>query len=268
MTETDITAPIDDEPQTSGERLIAARELAGKTLKAVASDTKQSLETLKALEAMETSHISDTVLRMQAMAYARYLGLPEREIASGYVEQRSAANSANMPNARFAKRRTLQRSWLVPTIAVAGIICAAMGMVWLMQPTARDASQTPVADLIALPPIAATPLTSEANAARQEISVRALKVAWIEVRGSDGTIFRSRNMSRGEVYFPRMDAGWTLTVRDGAAFEWVYADIATGPIGETGQPVYSVNIDAVTKEARSKVEKAMADAAVSVDAPR
>ena len=253
---------------TSGERLVAAREARGLSLKDVASDTKQSLDTLKALEAMTTADMSATVLRMQAMAYARYLNLPADEIASGYVAARSSTNSANMPDARIAKRKVMRRAWLVPSVAAAGLICAAGALIWLMQPSAYDTSHTPVADLIAVPPAMHTPSPSEARTGRQEIAVRALETAWIEVRGSDGTIFRSRNMSRGEVYYPRMDAGWTLTVRDGAAFEWVYADIATGPIGEPGQPVYSVNIDLATKDAKATVQQALADTVASAETPR
>lgn len=272
MTEIETEAPIEAPTEiivpTSGERLVAAREARGLSLKDVAGDTKQSLDTLKALEAMTTADMSATVLRMQAMSYARYLNLPADEIASGYVESRSSTNSANMPDARIANRKALRRSWLVPTIVAVGLACAAGALIWLMQPDARDVSHTPVADLIAVPPVAPTRLASEARTGRNEIAVRALETAWIEVRGSDGTIFRSRNMSRGEIYFPRMDAGWTLTVRDGGAFEWVYADIATGLIGEAGQPVYSVNIDLATKDAKTAVQQALADTVASGDGPR
>lgn len=272
MAETETKAPIEASTEiiapSSGERLMAAREARGLSLKDVAGDTKQSLDTLKALETMVTADMSATVLRMQAMAYARYLDLPADEIASGYVESRSSTNSANMPDARIANRKALRRSWLIPSVVAVGLACAAGVLIWLMQSDTRDVSHTPVADLIAVPPAATSPLASEARAGRNEIAVRALKSAWIEVRGSDGTIFRSRNMSRGEVYFPRMDAGWTLTVRDGGAFEWVYADIATGPIGVAGQPAYSVNIDVATKDAQVMVQQALADSVASGDGPR
>lgn len=263
MTDIEVEEQSEQDAPDSGARLSAAREERGMTLKAVACETKQSLETLKALETMETAHISATVLRMQAMSYARYLNLPAEEIASGYVESRSSTNSANMPNARIAKRRALQRSWFVPSIVAASVVFAALGLVWVVQPSTDTVENTPVADLIAVPQGPSVDRMIETAETRREISVRALKAAWIEVRGSDGTIFRSRNMARGEVYFPRMNAGWTLTVRDGAAFEWVYADIAVGFVGEAGQPVYSVNIDAVTKDAEAKVRQAMADTATS-----
>ncbi len=51
---------------TSGERLRAARVGRDLSLKDVAASTHQSLDTLAALETMETDHISPTILRMQA----------------------------------------------------------------------------------------------------------------------------------------------------------------------------------------------------------
>ena len=51
---------------TRGEIAGAARD--------VASQTRQSQDTLAALEEMETDHIPDSILRLQARNYARFSG--------------------------------------------------------------------------------------------------------------------------------------------------------------------------------------------------
>ncbi|MEO1065695.1 MAG: hypothetical protein AAFZ07_30165, partial [Actinomycetota bacterium] len=40
--------------------------------------------------------------------------------------------------------------------------------------------------------------------AQLPLALTAVESGWVEVRGSDGTIFVSRAMSRGERYFPRI----------------------------------------------------------------
>jgi ribulose-5-phosphate 4-epimerase/fuculose-1-phosphate aldolase len=81
-----------------------------------------------------------------------------------------------------------------------------------------------------------------------ELSIVALKPAWIEVRGSDGTIFRSRTMARGEVYYPRMDAGWTVTARNPNACVWALDGEQIMPMGQADSPIYSLSVDTMAQQ--------------------
>mgnify|MGYP000144221309 CR=1 FL=1 len=102
----------------------------------------------------------------------------------------------------------------------------------------------------------------------EEFGIVANKRAWIEVRGSDGTVFRNREMSPGEVYFPRTGAGWTITVRDGGAFEWQLGDLTAAAVGEPGQALYSISVDGALGAAVDARSAAMAEAPRSGDRPR
>ena len=61
----DVAAEAETE-LSAGERMRAAREDKGLSLKQVAGETRQSQDTLASLESMQTSHIPATILRMQA----------------------------------------------------------------------------------------------------------------------------------------------------------------------------------------------------------
>lgn len=82
-----------------------------------------------------------------------------------------------------------------------------------------------------------------APASASDLTLRAVSRAWIEVRGSDGTVYLSRELAPGDVYVPRVGAGWTITARDGGAFEWYLSGQSLGTLAETGLPVYSAAVD-------------------------
>jgi len=95
-------------------------------------------------------------------------------------------------------------------------------------------------------------------AAQLPLTLTAQSSAWLEVRGADGTIFRSRKMAAGEAYHPRIGAGWTVTARDGGAFIWTVGDIALGPLGDVASPVFAVSVDAIAVEAQTITAPALA----------
>lgn len=270
------TAPLSEEAdlseteivQTIGERLRAARQARDLDLRDVANKTRQSQDTLAALEEMETGHIPDSILRLQARNYARFLGLPEEEVVRAYAEERGSTNVSAMPNEVTRKP--------VPTkmiIAASGLVFAiaviATGISMFMQPSGSQ-----VSDELAISARLAPNQVEEVNFAnlranaRQELSLRATKAAWIEVRGSDGTVFRSRNMSRGETYFPRTGAGWTITVRDAGAFEWHLGDDVYANVGEDEQALYSLSVDNVLETAIAAQTAALAEASAAADQRR
>ena len=82
-----------------------------------------------------------------------------------------------------------------------------------------------------------------------QLELVAVRQGWLEIRGADGTIFRSRVMAAGENYFPRLDAGWTVSAKDGGAFQWRVGDVVIGPLGPEGAAVFSVSVDQKLAEA-------------------
>ena len=86
----------------------------------------------------------------------------------------------------------------------------------------------------------------------------AVSQGWIEVRGADGTIFRSRVMAAGETYHPRLGAGWTISAKNGGAFEWRVGDAVVRMLGTEGVPVYALSVDAIANEAARTLTPAMA----------
>lgn len=256
---------------TAGMRLLEAREARQLNLRDVAEQTRQSQDTLAALESMETSHIPASILRLQAKNYARFLGLPEEEIATEYAESVGRVMADAMPAQSAGTGmplRTLMYGGAALVIAAALIGAVSL----LMQPSESGSSGD--TDTLA---ISARLAPAYANIAEvsdfaaetgEEFGIVANKKAWIEVRGSDGTVFRNRDMAAGETYFPRTGAGWTITVRDGGAFEWQLGDLKAASIGEPGQALYSLSVDSALNAAVEARSAAMAEAPQSGDRPR
>ncbi len=250
-----------DTVETVGERLRAAREARSLELRDVAAKTRQSQETLAALESMETAHIPSTILRLQARNYARFLGLPENEVASAYAERSGSTNAAAMPE------EVVQAKLPVKAIAIgAGALLAATILIasisFVVSQSSSPQSEDQLAISARLAPTNIEELTSVNLSADtgNEFSLRATKPAWIEVRGSDGTVFRSRQMAAGETYYPRTGAGWTITVRDAGAFEWRLGDDVVAFVGDDQQALYSLSVDNVLQETLDAQRAALAEA--------
>lgn len=252
---------ISDADLTPGERLKAAREGRQESLKDVAGRTHQSVDTLRALENMATQKMSPTVIRMHAVRYAKAVGLPESEIADAYAANRAMMSVEDTP----ANSGSKVSAW--PKLALAGLGLAVLATGGLSAASLLSGRETNI-DTI---PVSTRILPSTRSAslepgnsykvdARSEFAIRARNAGWIEVRASDGTIFRSREMSRGEVYYPRMDAGWTVTVRDASAFEVLQDGQVIMPFGDEAAPLYSVSIDRMAEQADALVKQQMADA--------
>ena len=253
---------------SAGERLFQARQARQLELRDVAEKTRQSQDTLSALEKMETAHIAPSILRLQAKSYARFLGLPENEIASAFSEARGSINTHAMPVEVAQSSKSHQRLLLGAGAALAVVaVIAAIGL--MLQPSAPDAAD-PLAISARLAPAFAdvSEVGDFGGSATEAFAIQATKRAWIEVRGSDGTVFRNRDMNPGETYYPRTGAGWTITVRDGAAFEWRLGGQAVEPIGEAQQALYSVSVDAALETAQTARTAALAEAPNVSERPR
>ena len=245
---------------SAGARLLEAREARQLNLRDVADQTRQSPETLEALEAMETSHFPDSIVRLQAKNYARFLGLPEEGIASAYATQAGPA-IARSPTIQVSAPRVSNRAILLGAgaVMIAGTMIA--GAIMLSQPRAAESVDT-LAISARLAPAYANidDMNDLVGDITEEFGIYAKHRAWIEVRGSDGTVFRNREMAAGEAYYPRTAAGWTITVQDAGAFEWRLGDLTAATVGEAGQSLYSVSVDDALAAAIDARSAAMAEA--------
>lgn len=244
-----------------GARLLQARQAKQLNLRDVAAKTRQSRETLEALEAMDTAHMPAGIVRLQVRNYARFLGLPEDEIASGFAAvQPSAALNDSKSSASGPSISTRAVMFAAGGLVVAATIVGAA--ILIAQPTAPDATD-PLAISARLAPTYAniTDVNDLVSETAEEFAIIAKDRAWIEVRGSDGTVFRNREMEPGEAYFPRTGAGWTVTVRDAGAFEWTLGEISAATVGEAGQALYSVSVDGALQSAIDARSAALAEAA-------
>lgn len=249
--------------KTMGERLREAREEKALELRDVARQTRQSQDTLAALEEMETEHIPNSILRLQARHYARFLGLPEDEVVSAYAEERGSTNVSAMP-VEVQGKQVPTKMILGAAAAVFAVGVIGTGISLLLQPADRQASdQLAISTRLAPNMVRELDFAALRADAGQEFSLRAKESAWIEVRGSDGTVFRSRNMNAGETYFPRTGAGWTITVRDAGAFEWRLGDDVYATVGEAEQALYSLSVDNVLEAAVAAQSAALAEASAS-----
>lgn len=269
--ETDRANDSEELIVSAGARLLEAREARQLNLRDVAEKTRQSQDTLAALESMETSHIPDSILRLQAKNYARFLGLPEEEIASEYAARVGTVMADAMPAQSKGSRLSSQTIMFGGgALVVAASLIGALSF-FMQAPAAgsNGASDTLAISARLAPAYADIAEVSDLVAETvEEFGIIANRRAWIEVRGSDGTVFRNREMTPGEAYYPRTGAGWTITVRDGGAFEWRLGDLAAAPVGEAGQALYSLSVDAARDGAIAARSAAMAEAPRSGDRPR
>ncbi|MEM8617148.1 MAG: hypothetical protein AAGF20_09465, partial [Pseudomonadota bacterium] len=210
---------------------------------------------------MQIGDMPPTLVRMQASTYARFVGLDSAGIADGYTPRRSQPKADAMPGERLRIRRLIHgRKRLFGTLAAAGVLSiGALAIVFLSRQASGVDRQIAVAERLPIPDLqtvnAALEIRSESA---PELAIVAQRAAWIEVRGSDGTIFRSRTMSPRERYYPRLQAGWTVTVRDAGAFTWHYGDLPVGPLGEADTPAYSVSVDAAYETAKALASRSLA----------
>lgn len=250
--------------QSAGQRLRSARETMGLSLREAAQRTQQSPDLLRALEEMRTDMFSSTVLRMHARTYASALGLPQDDIAAAFAPARSQLKSEHMPGAPKGTSPDVSLQFLLPALSVLGLVTL-MGIIAVLWPSStRTVTAAPVSSKVEQATrIVEEPTRLRADLAGPELQILALRSGVIEVRGSDGTVFRNREMRGGEVYFPRVGAGWTVTVQDAGAFEWRLGELRVGPLGEDNTPVYAVPVDAAMERGLLMVSETIADIDVS-----
>lgn len=257
--------------QRFGDILKMAREASGVPLAEIATSTRLSVPLLECLEDMQWNGLpSIAYAGGYAKSYCAFLGL-DQNVMRARLETELASLRAPKPHESAAAEREAVRAVALPPKAVmiaalagiVGIVVIGVGAVALR----RSTPPTSDAFLIAAP----TTLGDHVGALDQPfvpapvLAVLAIRPAWLEVRGADGTIFLSRRLQAGEFYTAQAFAGWTLHAQDGGAFTVIINGAETGPLGTAGAPVINWRVDEAI--ARHQDASAAAQAAQTETSP-
>jgi transcriptional regulator with XRE-family HTH domain len=244
-----ISGKFDGEELRMGQVLRRVREALGLELAAIARESRIKDNFLMAIERMELQTIAKGYLVPYLIAYSKHLGLPEKQVVERYTRECGAVeevkSSAPVQKIGDIRKKSDTRLPLILAgagalaVFVAGGVTAAL----LMNRGPEEiVSPTVVAVSGARDSLFAETATAAANT-DLPLEIVAVRQAWLEIRASDGTIFLSRTMAAGESYFPRLKAGWTVSARNGGAFEWRVGDVVVGPLGPEGAQVFSLSVD-------------------------
>ena len=245
-----------------GETLRLAREARDLSLSDVSADLLIREDYLQSIENMYASGVPKGYLNGILRSYAGFLGLPVDETIQTFAEQCGAVSQASkvepQPIAPVPTASPLRGL----AAAAAAAMLIALGSFGAMMLSADEAPGVTIVETGA--PVNGARASLFATATKEELltqlplTLTATTAAWLEVRGADGTIFRSRKMAAGEVYHPRVGAGWTVTARNGGAFVWHVGDVEIAPLGEEASPVFAVNVDTIAAEAQAIAVPALA----------
>lgn len=246
-----------------GDTLRSARESRKLSLEDVAKELLVRKDFLGAIENMYAGGVPKGYLNGILRSYANFLNLPAETIIADFSEQCGAVSQAPKREEIVAvnvRNQSIVRAAFAG-FAGAAVLVGATLIGWNVLST-ETTSEPAVIEAGAPVNGARDSLFASATldelATQLPLALTAKTAAWLEVRGADGTIFRSRSMAAGEVYYPRIGAGWTVTARDGSAFNWSVGDIEIAPLGDASAPVYAVSVDVVAAEAQAISSPALA----------
>ena len=236
-------APLDGPHQRIGAIIRAARENAGYSLEQVSRDTRVHLSHLRAIEEMTPNLLGAPVYaKGYIKSYARFLGMDEQNTLDRYLAECAILKDPEKQDIAppaTSKARKLPVAVPMLGILIVGLIGAA-GFFFFAngdKPATTASSTTTTANATA--PAAVDP----ANAVGQRLRIVALRPGSLEVRSAKGDKYVHRDFVAGESYPVRVGAGWTISVNDGAAFEWRLGDHSLGPVQAEGGQVYSQSVD-------------------------
>lgn len=250
-----------------GQVLRSVREALGLDLDALARELRHNRLYLIAIERMETSTLpSASYLTPILRSYSARLGLDTDLVIEDYTEDCGAVARVSAPEAIITPQSSEVPAWRRP-VAIGTAVAAACGLALGLGIFLDGEAPSNAPQMVGEPVngareslFANAPLPDRADVAQLPLTLVALRDGWIEVRGADGTIFRSRVMRSGESYAPRAGAGWTISARDGSAFEWRVGDAVIGTLGADAAPVYAASVDAAAARAMDIAAPALASA--------
>lgn len=245
-----VSGQFDGEELRMGQVLRRVREALGLELSEIARQSRIRENFLMAIERMELQTIAKGYLVPYLIAYSKFLGLPDQQVVQRYTRECGAVEEVktSAPVQKIGNIREKRKSVLPLVLGAAGLLVVLVGggvtAALMMNPGEEEiVSPTVVAVSGARDSLFAEASPAAAVPADLPLEIVAVRQAWLEIRGADGTIFLSRTMAVGENYFPRLKAGWTVSARNGGAFEWRVGDVVVGPLGPDGAQVFSISVD-------------------------
>lgn len=247
-----------------GDTLRQVREARGLSLADINAKTLISTSYLQAMEDMYLPGLPKGYLNGFLRTYATYLNLPAEDVIKKFSEQCGAVSQAPKIELKDAPVSEPLSNKVRGALyaAAAALILVLSGSAFMFFTDSATSTDTAIVEAGTAVNGARQSLLARADrdelATQLPLRLTAVKSGWLEVRGADGTIFRSRDMAAGESYFPRIGAGWTVTVRDGSAFIWNVGDLEIGPIGESSAAVYALSVDDIAAAAQDAAAPALA----------
>lgn len=247
-----------------GDVLRRTREARGASLEEISKELLLREEYLQAIENMYAGGIPKGYINGLLRAYSGYLGLNAEHVIKSFNEQCGAVSEAPKMEAVVAanerNRSTARAAFAGLVGAMAVALIGGIGYAVFQSESAEEPVQAAAPVNGARTSLFSELENSEDLTPQLPLTLTATRQAWLEVRGSDGTIFRSRAMAAGEHYYPRIGAGWTVSARDGSAFVWRVGDIEIGPLGPDTAAVYAISVDAIAQTAQDIAAPALAAA--------
>ncbi len=253
--------------QRIGAIMRAARENSGFTLDQVSKETRVHLSHLRAIEDMTPNLLGAPVYaKGYIKAYARFLGMDEQTTLERYLSEcailKDPEKQEIAPPAS-SKSRKLPVAVPMLGILIVALVGAAAAFFLLngdKQPVA--ASDDPAATAAA----ATGALAADPAASSQRLRIVALRPGMVEVRSAKGDKYVHREFVAGESYPVRVGAQWTVSVSDGASFEWRLGDQSLGLLKPEGGQVYSQSVDLAAQRA-PVVTEVPVDPSIAAEAP-
>ncbi len=254
-----------------GPYLAQVREDKDLTIAELAEELRITPRYLNAIESMQIGPIPKGYLTVYLRAYAGRLGLDAGDVVERYTRQCGAVSEVAKP-APVVAPPSKSSSVFWPAMAGLVFVIGLVAVGGYAYGVMREPAAAPI--ITAAEPVngARESLFAEAPTPAETpqtlpLTLHAVSQSWIEVRGSDGTVFRERVMVAGETYFPRVGAGWTISAADGGAFEWRVGDVVIGPLGPAGAPVYTLSVDATASEAAEMASPSLASNRLNTTQP-
>lgn len=247
-----VRPPLDgiDPTLRAGDKLYAARQILGLSLDAVAERTRLKREHLEALEAMNVKLLPGKAYTLAYLqGYARFLGLDAEAIVDQFKAESALTREDARPQLRDpSSKPRKERPWLA-ALAIAAVAASFVGWRAMSQNEAEQRLVEAAADAPLAAPTPAVEIAAAPIGTSAPVELRALKTAWLEVRGPDGTIFFSATVQPGQAYRPDAGSGWSVHAVDGGAFEVVVNGQVLGLLGEEGKPVLGRRVDSLAPAA-------------------
>ena len=225
----------DDRPtQRIGAHIRSVRENLGLTLEQVSKDTRITVSHLRAIEEMTPNLIGVPVyVQGHVRTYARHLKLDAEAILQRYKTECALLSDPEKPD--ITPPATGRKGAMAAPVL--GLLTVALigGGAFAYFSSDSGAPATPGTAAAAAGPDVAS--GAAGAIVTPPLRIVALERGHIEVRSSAGDKFLDREFAPGESYTPRVGAGWTVSVRNGAAFEWRLGEHSLGLVATQGRPV-------------------------------